>query len=521
VRLASYEEEYGVPMSVSGSRAWSRICSAATERIGSAAHYVAVCRRLSHRLPSEGLPRLEGEGRVDGRLVATAWNHVPPREWILGDRRDGREPTRLVDFLSWWEQTQGRPEIVGSSYNGDPDLAFRLWTRARWAAEQIPAAHWHLLFCRDGRINRVAVRHAAAIGRALRRSSMTQEISGRCSLVVLRRLGQLCPELQRVALRTVPERCMIRIRHLDWEGVARYASALRRDGTGRVRAALAYRDRESRFGLVVARRFWSLVPETRRCQMSTWLCPSYPGTTTTQAAALALGQSPAQISGGVLTRSEAHRWLSEEPTLEPLEFLTLRLGVRVRSIAVAHWLLDVDRRGAWSAMTRQRTAHGPGGVTLQFAYLDRVDEIQDPDLAGGSRTSVDAAFRSAAQRAGESWLRAARGDHRVLAGLPAGWRLYPCMRLLNTPSMLAKEGEQMGHCVGGYRDAVERGQSVIIALNVAGNRSTAELSPTGRVLQHRAFRNGEPHNLCQIVLYRFVARRTSSTYWKAQQEMRR
>jgi hypothetical protein len=139
--------------------------------------------------------------------------------------------------------------------------------------------------------------------------------------------------------------------------------------------------------------------------------------------------------------------------------------------------------------------------------IDRIDEIQDVDLVRGISTSVDDAFRHASERLGAEWLESAAGDYRVLAGLPARWRLYPCMRALVTPAALAQEGHEMGHCVGGYSYAVEQGQSVILALNVAGHRSTAEVAPDGRLIQHRAMHNGEPHPLCETVLSRFLERR--------------
>jgi len=119
---------------------------------------------------------------------------------------------------------------------------------------------------------------------------------------------------------------------------------------------------------------------------------------------------------------------------------------------------------------------------------------------------VDAAFERAAARAGAKWLDQARSDHRVLQSLPRGWRLYRCMRHLCTPAMLVREGESMSHCVGSYASAVEGGQSVILALNVTGHRSTAEITPSGRVLQHRGPHNSDPHPLCQRVLERFLRR---------------
>src|SRR5690606_3879577 len=76
--------------------------------------------------------------------------------------------------------------------------------------------------------------------------------------------------------------------------------------------------------------------------LSAWLAPSYP-VSEEQAARLARGETPVQLSDGQLTKKEAHLWLLGGGG-EPLDWLCQRLPAGcppVRSFAVARWLLDV------------------------------------------------------------------------------------------------------------------------------------------------------------------------------------
>lgn len=542
------ERDYGIEATARGARVWARISSTRPTRpIATVGGYVAACRRLDYSLAwtRDGRPVRGSHDwttrppAVDGRLVAVGFRHVPPREWVLGDRRDGREPRRLTDFVAFWRCTQPRPNTVGSPYDASPEVAFAIWSAGpsvRRAATAIPAWNWSALLRwgnrewlpasewaetrRAGGLRRRWLRHAVEIGRALRRSSLAGVGALRVSAQALRRLGALCPELQRVALRGAMERAdaerggacaVIRVRHLDWAAVARGAAALAHDRTGRVRAAMAYHERDDGG---ISLRFANLCSAasmtTSHQRWSAWLCPAYPGVTLAQAARLCRGESPVQVSGGQLTRREAHEWLSTAPELSPTEWLARGLSAEchhLRSAAVVRWLYDVRRRGGWGQLERERTLHGPAGQTVRWRFLDRVDEIQDVDLSRGVRTGVEEAFAHAAERLGSAWLEQNRGNHRVLASVPPRWRLYRnSMRPLVTPAQLIREGEEMHHCVGGYASAVEQGQSVILALSVVGHRSTVELSPDGRVLQHHGPRNEPPHPLCQRVLEKFLRR---------------
>ena len=544
---AAVEREYGLDASVRGARVWARISATRPTRpIATVGGYVAACRRLDYSLAWTRDGRPVGGPHdwprrppaVDGRLVAVGFRRVPPREWVLGDRRDGRAPRTLADFVAFWRRTQPRPGAVRSPYNASVEAAFAVWSagpRVRRAATAIPTTYWSSLVRwgnrswllepewaevrRAGDLRRRWLRYAPEIGRALRRSSLASVGALRVSAQALRRLGALCPELQRVAFQGAMERAeaergdacaVVRVRHLDWAAVARGAAALAHDRSGRVRAAMAYHERDDGG---TSRRFAQMCSAatgtTSHQRWAAWLCPAYPAATLAQAARLCRGESPVQVSGGQLTRREAHEWLSSAPELSPTEWLARGLPAechQLRSAAVVRWLYDVRRRGGWGQLERARTLHGPAGQTVRWRFLDRIDEIQDDDLVRGVRTGVEEAFEHAAERAGSAWLEQNRANHRVLASVPPRWKLYRSMRPLLTPAQLIREGEEMHHCVGGYASAVEQGQSVILALSVVGHRSTVEMTPDGRVLQHRGPRNEPPHPLCERVLDRFLRR---------------
>lgn len=520
--------DYGSDVTeAAGLRAYQRATRPGRDRkIRSAAQYVGICRAIA---PETGRPtRASWErhwpaGAVDGRLIACGWNHVAPRAWVGGE---------MARFLAYWARAAGRPDTVGSSYNPDPDAA----ARAFFAG--IPAALVRSglrLSDREGCVRpmpRERVRRLLNATRAAKRTSVGHRT---VSTKALARLGQLCPELQRAALASLPNEPgqyvvtavrddgttegfhrPLRVRDLDWGAVARLQQSLATCATGRVRAAWATGKRQIGLLLIARPEGTGAYDWTRddpagvdldAPTASRWLAPGYPRLPLPMAARIARGEAPVSIAASVdpdarLTRAEAHAWCSAGAPQNVLAWWCERGNLpAVRSWAVARWLRAVADRGDWHSLTRERTIRGPAGAEAIVAYLDRVDEIQDCDLVRGPRTGVDPAFERAAERCGEAWMAKARQDHRVLAGLPVGWRLFPrCMRHLATPAQLAREGDEMGHCVGGYAPAVESGRSVIIAIRVGEARSTVELDRSGRVLQHRGASNAEPHAVTRRAL---------------------
>jgi len=221
---------------------------------------------------------------------------------------------------------------------------------------------------------------------------------------------------------------------------------------------------------------------------------------------LVLGESPARLSGGILSRKEAHEWCAAgAPPIN--DWLADRLGVpRHRSVKVIRWLAHCRQSGRWAALERQREVCLPGGGVRIWAVIDILDEIQDADIHTG-KDSVDAVLRRAAQRKGEAWLEKAMQDHRILAPLPRWAQKLPKgVRILRTPSQLAREGREMSHCVGGYAQAVERGQCHILAISTRHGRSTVELAPNLDIVQHYGPRNGAPPQRNEALLRAFLAR---------------
>jgi len=520
--------EYGVPATCAGAREWAVLSGTARPRhYDTPGEYVRACRRLDPGL------RLDGDRPVDGRLIAAGFRRVPPREWVLGERDDGRAPRFLGDFLRWWGATQPRPGAVGSTYNADPDVAVTLWLAGpavRRAVRRLPPDRWALLVSRDRetdelRVSRRALRWLPELSRFARRASAYRWWP---DARTARALGALDAELQRAALSTVrpPQgRALVRVRDIDWGFVARVRDAMLADTTGRVRAAWAVNLVSVRVGHDPGERFRRLAAAAGvlcgDCMgWAAWLAPAYPRVPMHIAVRLCRGETPVQISGG-LTRREAHEWLAEGAKESPWRWLVRGLPSidaaidqrpDARSVAVARWLIDVHRRGGWPGLVRERTMRGPGGRIVRFRYIDRLDEVRDEDLVGEGGTGVDVVFRRAAQRYATKYEDQFVEDHTVLRE-PPKWRLYPCMRVLHTPAALVREGRELHHCVAGYMSDVRAGRSVIISLDVCGHRSTVEISPDGReVRQHYAACNSQPHELCVRVLDTFLRRNKLAQY---------
>lgn len=301
----------------------------------------------------------------------------------------------------------------------------------------------------------------------------------------------------------------IRVRDLDWEAV-RAAQSQLMSGNLRAKAALVGNRAAAKL-LGVCHTEGN---KDNQPLIAGALSPSFPSVPLTIARRLALGESPVQIAGGSLSRAEAHEWLSGGAQQTVEELLSARAThefgreIKLRSVKILRWLEAVagcaNRR---ESLTRTRTAQAPGGQRREFCALEILDEIQDTDIVTG-KDSVTAVLERAAQRLGANWMSEQMQDFRVLAPVPAWAHKLPRgVLLLNTPAALATEGKDMGHCVGGYRDAVSNGQSHILAINCGnGRRSTVELSPAMAVLQHKAASNRSPARRNQQLLQALLNR---------------
>ena len=462
IRLETLRD-HGVDATAAGARRFARQCLP-PRAITSAGQYVAAvrgCARTCH-------VRVVGEGRVDGRLVAAGWNHVSPTKWLNGG---------LEEFLAYWKQCAERPNVVGSDHNPWPEAAFAAMRQG------IPARAYLALYDVPGVLGRgshratwsrlLRLRRAA---RAARRTSMRNK--HRWSLRALSLLGRLCPELQRVAVDATERRVLngvIRASDIDWPAVARVQRQMLADSTGRVRVAWA-----------TGRRQGALAPQCGG-DFASWLAPAYPRCSVAQAAQLARGVSPAELSGG-LTRREAHTWLTEHPDWTAARWLLEAAAVppygtqNITDISVARWLVDVRHRGDWNALAKTRTARF-GGNTYEFQLLSQLDEVRAEHLANGPRTSVELVFRRAAEdRAG---MAAYRECDEVCSRLPESWPALPDeVRLLSTPAQIVARGDAHHHCVGMYVPQVRRGECWILSVEVDGEESTAQIDSRRRVIQH-------------------------------------
>jgi hypothetical protein len=330
-------------------------------------------------------------------------------------------------------------------------------------------------------------------------------------------IGRLSPELRVAAIKGVclddlDDEAIIRIRDLNWPEVVRVQRMLAEASPERaaiIRAALSGTRRAAAIlGIAVPQEPSRREMREVRRQIADAICPAYPGIPLRFARRLALGERPVDLANGQLTKAEAHAWLRAGAPLDVVDWYCQRHGLPVvRSWRVAKWLLAIRQAGRWAAIEREREARLPGGETRTFRALDVLDEVMDEDIRTG-RDSVSAVLERAARRLGEEQLQAALDDHRQLAPLPA-WasRLPRWVRILRTPAALAREGEAMHHCVGGYASAVERGQCHILAVRSRHGCSTVEVRPsTLTIVQHKGPYNGEPPRRHVVLVQALLSR---------------
>lgn len=237
-----------------------------------------------------------------------------------------------------------------------------------------------------------------------------------------------------------------------------------------------------------------------------FLTPAYPNLPLFIARRIASGESPLAIYRVVVptcTKKDAHQWaLWGKTPVEVHDDLIIRaehhirgehgVGVVLRTIKVANWLLavfaDPLRKEAILA-TRVRYV---GGEEVEFNLIPAIDEVQDEDILSDA-DGVNAVFNRVSQRNSEEYAKMMKDNTTVLAPTPDWMESRPSwVRVLDTPAMLIKEGSEMIHCVGTYVEAVRKLCCVILAIETAHGRSTVEVTPQGRLLQHRSVKNAEP-----------------------------
>jgi len=324
-------------------------------------------------------------------------------------------------------------------------------------------------------------------------------------------LGRLCPESRHAAMRGVPDDRAdhpIRVRDLNWAEVRRI-QALRVDPSPRAMALRAVALPPRPAAVVLGRAATKKMTHPIGHPEVIDLCPSYPTVSPDVARRIVDGESPSAISGGVLTRKEAHAWLTlggpasdADIRRSVISFITRELPLKEfapRDPVVARWLVNVRQRGAWGSLTK--IERHPDGRAM--CRMDVLDEITPEDLDRGITTGVERAFDNAAQR--HSKIR--EDDAAVICRNPFG-KLPRWMAVLTTPAALAAEGKTLSHCVGGYADQVRKGQCLIVSIASSHGRSTAEIrhGQEWSVAQHKGKRNLDAPKRHQQLLRAFLAR---------------
>lgn len=265
-----------------------------------------------------------------------------------------------------------------------------------------------------------------------------------------------------------------------------------------------------------------MVPDTRVYPV---LSKAYPIVDKKIQARIVLGQTPASITG--LTPAEAHQWLStwDEHRTSPSVWLirSERLRIwpgldpnqayaetRVLSVLnhievempVARWIVNSLRDPARrNSLFQGRTEQDVHGDVISGRWIDRVDELKTEDLRPSVRETFDRARARIMQETLQRLKYEEKRQKKPLAKPPQWWRPLRCARLLSTPSELEAEGRVMRHCVATYSPKVRSGRSVIVAIDVRGKRSTAEIDRrTIGVIQHKGEGNYTPPELCQRAL---------------------
>jgi hypothetical protein len=203
------------------------------------------------------------------------------------------------------------------------------------------------------------------------------------------------------------------------------------------------------------------------------------------------GESPAQISGGLLNHSQAHEWFLGGMEVSASEFLAAEIGIpttlgyKIRGGRTTY--LWVSKKWDNPVMRKDRVVHGPGGMTKEFTYLCILDEIRDEDITSLA-DSPDRVFERASKRM-EALYLAEMGESVQLPKCPLSGN-EEVWQLLGSQDLLA-EGKRLHHCVGGYVTSCIREVSYIYS---TGDSTVEVMYRDGAwvICQHFADRNSQP-----------------------------
>lgn len=217
-------------------------------------------------------------------------------------------------------------------------------------------------------------------------------------------------------------------------------------------------------------------------------------------AQIQLGARPVDLAPE-LTRKEAAAWAYQDEHKYPEQWLWHQLRQQYPELNQSHTgYIEVMRWAARmlssktksAAMKKPRAVFGEGEGEAEgdkACVLQRLDELKPQDLTNSPSETMQNAVN---RQMREQW----DGPDELRPNEPWMDRLPSGCRVLRTWPDLFLEGLQMRHCVANYARSVAEKQSVIISINIAGARSTAEFQQ-GRLVQHQSFARGTPSPRCR------------------------
>lgn len=242
----------------------------------------------------------------------------------------------------------------------------------------------------------------------------------------------------------------------------------------------------------------------------------YPQVIPTVARLLTLGKKPVELAGPGVTRAEAHAWLQATGGNIPFaEWVAQQLpgdlyfsppdvdepSLGSKHLPVIRWLTRQAEKGTEAKFVKERVLYGPAGETTPYTWSDWLPRLVPEDLVRGVNTRPEDAFAAMLAREKAENDKRMQQQYEAVAAVPSWARGVKGVRALVTPAALAREGREQDHCVGGYVEAVREGRSVILALKLDGERSTAEVSPDATtVFQHRGMNNATPSPALEALL---------------------
>lgn len=498
--------------------------------------FVKACRRLL---------RQRGIDIPDGRIIAQGYRHFSPSSWAKP--MDGEEFSRVEKFLAWLQVAMVRPSILGSEANLPIDQYYWLWRSkisarsvlglTRWGQKFGPRRLGAPLTPRSHEELRLAAKAA------MRGSLRYQNRSRAFCLKALALLGGLSASKQARIVHSIFKDGVPTVAGLP-AGEISYAYGTLIVPQLRVRDIMSHlKARTPSIDAVIAiydhefdTRHWDteelLFRINRRLaaigspnladairypqwpQMDIHLAFFLRRNGGAKATWPTLSKAELAIVTSKATKpADVMRW---QPILikASLQDTVLKVGgyrkgslpryvediafrLEAAPIEVIRWAIAIGKDGRFSALYKEREAHGPAGEHQRFILLSRLDEITPADLPQGPKTPVVRAFELASERLA-ALITECNGE--VLC-TPPEVTLPKGFTWLVTQGQLNAESEAMDHCVKTYGQSIKAGRCLILSIVTEAGRSTAELCISlTYVYQHMGKNNTAPHPINEAAL---------------------